>query len=66
MYYGNTKITEIKNDLLPEEKRRNLKNLYDVINNIAKKLYNSGTDVKKYFYTDCQYENIKKNKENLI
>ena len=25
-YYGNTKITEIKNDLLPEEKRRNLLN----------------------------------------
>ncbi len=49
MYLESTKITEIKNDLTKEEKEKNLKNVYDVINDIAKSLYEKGENVSKYF-----------------
>ncbi len=49
MYLENTKITEIKNDLTKEEKEKNLTKLYDIINDIAKDLYEKGENISKYF-----------------
>lgn len=66
MYLGNTKILELENNLSNEDKRRNLKKVYDVLNAIAKDLSLKGIDIKKYFLTKKQYEDIKKNSKNLI
>jgi len=60
MYLENTKIIEIDNNLSQKEKERNLSNLYDVINDIGKSLYEKGVDISKYFFSEFQYENIKK------
>lgn len=60
MYLENTKIIEIDNDLSQKEREKNLSNLYDVINEIGKSLYEKGVDISKYFFTESQYENIKK------
>lgn len=49
MYLENTKITEIKNNLTKEEKEKNLTKVYDVINDIAKSLYEKGENISKYF-----------------
>lgn len=66
MYLGNTKITELENSLSINDKKKNLKNIYDVINEIAKDLNLKGKDIKKYFLTENQYETIKKTSNNLI
>lgn len=66
MYLGNTKITELENNLTIEDKKRNLKNVYDVINEIAKDLHSKGENIKKYFLTEKQYETIKKTSKNII
>ena len=60
------KIIEIDNNLSMDEKRENLRNLYDAINDIAKSLWEKGEDVSKYFYTKEEYEEIKKTSKNLI
>lgn len=60
MYLENTKIIEIDNNLSQKEKERNLSNLYDVINDIGKSLYEKGVDISKYFFTESQYKDIKK------
>lgn len=60
MYLENTKIIEIDNNLSQKEKERNLSNLYDVINEIGKSLYEKGVDISKYFFTESQYKDIKK------
>ncbi len=55
MFLGNTEIIEIKSDLTDEEKNRQLKKLYDVINKIAERLFYEGTDVSEFFLTDEEY-----------
>lgn len=66
MYLENTKITELDNNLTEEEKRKNLKNFYDVVNGIAKRLHDGGKDVSKYFLTKQEYDEIRTNKEKTI
>ena len=61
------KIIEIKNNLSLEEERRNLKNIYDVFNKIGKSLWDKGEDVSEYFYSNNEYEQLKKTgKKELI
>ncbi|MCM1052493.1 MAG: hypothetical protein NC483_00725 [Ruminococcus sp.] len=66
MYLENTKIIEIENNLSNEDRRFNLNNLYNVINEIGEELYNKGEVVSKCFLTKEQYQEIKKNPENLL
>ena len=54
MYLENTKIIEVDNNLSQKEKERNLSNLYDVINDIGKSLYEKGVDISKYFFSEFQ------------
>lgn len=56
MYLENTKIIEIENKLTKEEKEKNLSKVYDVINDIAKSLYEKGEDVSKYFIKNKEKE----------
>lgn len=62
----NTKIILLENDLTIEERRNNLKELYDVMNSIGKKLFDNGIDVSKYFYTQEQYNSLLKNSKEVI
>lgn len=66
MYFGNTKIIEIENNLTQEEKRRNLKKIYDITNEIGKELFSKGKDISKYFLSNLEYEKLQKEKNNLI
>ena len=58
-----SKVTEIPNNLTQEQKARNLKHLYDVINDIAKDLWEKGEDISDLFYTDEEIEKLKKKKK---
>ncbi len=49
-----------------EKLKHNLKNLYDVINKIAKQHSENGEDVSDWFYTKDEFEKIKKNPKNTI
>jgi len=49
-----------------DNKRQNLKNIYDVINKIARQHKEKGEDVSDWFYTKEQFEEIKKNPKNKI
>ncbi len=66
MYFENTKIIELENNLTQEEKRRNLKKVYDVTNEIGKELFSKGKDISKYFLSNSEYDKIKKENNNLI
>ena len=57
---GNTKITELENNLTLEEKRLNLKIIYDVFNDIGKELFENGEDISGLFLTKEQFEKIKR------
>ena len=61
MKIGKTKITFIENNLSNEERKRNLKDLYDYINKLADKYEKQGVDVTSWFYTEKQIERMKKN-----
>lgn len=66
MYLENTKITEIDSNLSIEEKRKNLKNVYKVMNEIGKELFDKGVDLSNYFFSKSQYEELQKKGKNLI
>ena len=58
---GKSKITIISNTS-PEEKKRNLKNIYDTVNRIADNQRLAGNNsVDDWFYTQKELEELKKN-----
>lgn len=58
---GKAKI-EIISNVTPEERRENLKNIYDVVNKIADQKRAEGIDVESWFYSAQELENLKKSK----
>jgi len=46
--------------------RQNLKNIYDVINKIARAHKEKGEDVSSWFYSREEFEQIKKDPKNKI
>lgn len=56
---GNTEIEIISNNT-EAERKENLKNMYDVINNIADKKRAEGKNVDDWFYTAEELENLRK------
>mgnify|MGYP000581495931 FL=1 len=58
---GKSKVTIISNTS-PEEKKRNLKNIYDTVNRIADNQRLAGNNsVDDWFYTQKELEELKKN-----
>lgn len=57
---GKTKGTIISN-VTKEEKKQNLKNIYDVVNRIADNQRLAGNNVDNWFYSENELENLKKN-----
>lgn len=57
---GKTKGTIISN-VTKEEKKQNLKNIYDVVNRIADNQRLAGNNVDDWFYSENELENLKKN-----
>lgn len=49
-----------------DNQKKNLKNIYDVINKIAMQHKEKGEDVSDWFYTKEEFEEIKKNPKNKI
>lgn len=47
-----------------DNQRKNLKNLYDVINKIARQCEERGQDTSSWFYTKTQVEELKKDPKN--
>lgn len=47
-----------------DNQREILKNIYDVINKIAREMEEEGKDVSDWFYTDEQIEELKKDPKN--
>lgn len=56
---GKAKV-EIISNVTPEERKENLKNVYDVVNKIADKKRAEGIDVESWFYSAQELENLKK------
>lgn len=60
-------VVILDNNLSIEEERRNLKNIYDVVFNIAKAQKARGIDVSSVFISKSEYENLKlEHPENFI
>lgn len=57
---GKTKGTIISN-VTEEEKKQNLKNIYDVVNRIADNQRLAGNNVDDWFYSENELEKLKKN-----
>lgn len=57
---GKTKGTIISN-VTDEEKKQNLKNIYDVVNRIADNQRLAGNNVDDWFYSENELEKLKKN-----
>lgn len=57
---GKTKGTIISS-VTPEEKKQNLKNIYDVVNRIADSQRDKGNNVDDWFYTQEELEELKRN-----
>lgn len=55
---GKTKGTIISN-VTAEEKKQNLKNIYDVVNRIADNQRLAGNNVDDWFYSEKELENLK-------
>ena len=53
------KVIVIENNLTKEEKKNNLKKLYDVISKIGKQQRERGIDVSRSFMTIDEYNNLK-------
>jgi len=47
-----------------DKQRENLKNIYDVINRIARNHKERGEDTDSWFYTKSQVEELKKDPKN--
>ena len=52
-------VIVIENNLTKEEKKNNLKKLYDVISKIGKQQRERGIDVSRSFMTIDEYNNLK-------
>lgn len=63
MEIGNTKINFIQNNLSDEERRKNLKDLYDYINKLADKYEKKGINVDSWFYTEEEIKILKSNEK---
>ncbi len=60
-------VIVIENNLTEEEKKNNLKKLYDVISKIGKQQRERGIDVSSSFMTIDEYNKLKlKKPENFI
>lgn len=57
--FGKTKV-EIYSNTTPEDKKRNLIELYKTINQIAEEKRKNGENVDDWFYTEKELEEIKK------
>lgn len=63
---GKAKV-EIHSSVTPEESKKNLIKLYDVINEIADRKREQGINVDDWFYSQEELEEIKRNKSvNLL
>lgn len=63
---GQTKV-EIISDVTPEERKINLKNIYDTVNQIADNQRLAGNNVENWFYSKKELDDLKKNNsKNLI
>ena len=49
-----------------DKQKQNLKNVYDVINKIARQHKEKGEDVSSWFYTKSEFEEIKKDQKNKV
>ncbi len=49
-----------------DKQKQNLKNIYDVINKIARQHRENGENVDSWFYDKKTFEEIKKNPNNRI
>lgn len=49
-----------------DKQKQNLKNIYDVINKIARNHSEKGEDVSDWFYTKKEFEQIKNDPKNRI
>ena len=64
--FGKTKVTVISS-VTPEERKENLKKIYDVVNEIADKKRSEGINVDDWFYTHEEIEKLKReNSPKLI
>ncbi len=63
---GKSKVTLISN-VTPDERKQNLKDIYDVINRIADSQREKGNNVDDWFYTQEELAELKKsNSPKLI
>lgn len=62
---GKAKV-EIISNVTPEERKENLKNIYDVINEIADRKRAEGINVDSWFYSAQEVENLKKTNSNRL
>ena len=63
---GKAKV-EIHSNVTPEESKKNLIKLYDVINEIADRKREQGINVDDWFYSQEELDEIKRNKSvNLL
>ena len=53
--FGKTKV-EVYSNTTPEERKKNLINLYNIINEIANKKRKNGENVDNWFYTQEELE----------
>jgi len=49
-----------------KEKRENLKNIYDVINKIARNHEKQGEDVSNWFYTSSELKELRKSDSKIF
>ncbi len=56
---GNTKVEVIVPEMTVAQLRKNLTNLYDTINKIARNCEKRGIDTSDWFYTDEEIEKMK-------
>ena len=49
-----------------DKQKQNLKNVYDVINKIARNHKAKGEDVSNWFYSKKEFEEIKKDLKNKV
>lgn len=64
--FGKTKVT-VTSSVTPEERKENLKKIYDVVNEIADKKREEGINVDNWFYTQEEIEKLKQeNSPKLI
>lgn len=63
---GNTKVEVIVPEMTVAQLRKNLTNLYDTINKIARNCEKRGIDTSGWFYTDEEIEKMKNDPNNIF